>query len=151
MTGGELLGAVTGVTALLGVVLVFITNRRANKTNEKKLTIDERNAEVERDDKIAARRLGELNRLYERVAVLEKTVQDLLERDKEKQKTIDTQADDLEKTNDALDSVRSLFVSFVKRVEKAWKAGHQMPTLTTDEQALLEMTLPVIRTPNRKR
>lgn len=145
MTGGEILSLITGLTALAGVVLVFITNRRANATNEKKLTLEEQQAEDAREDKIAERRLGELNRLYERVAVLEKTVEQLLERDRQKQATIDTQADDLDRTNDALDSIRSLFIAFVRRVETAWKDGHTMPTLTEDEQALLEMTLPASR------
>lgn len=151
VSGGEMLSLVTAMAALLGVVLVFITNRRANKTDEKKLTLEEQAVEDAHEDKIAERRLGELNRLYERVAVLEKTVEQLIERDKQKQATIDTQAGDLERTNDALDSVRGLFIAFVKRVETAWRDGHTMPTLSADEQALLEMTLPAVRTPKKVR
>lgn len=71
MTGGETLGWVSlGVTFLLGV-FVALNNRRANRTSEKKLTIEEQAAEDQSDDRIAERRLAELNRLYARVEALE--------------------------------------------------------------------------------
>lgn len=143
MSGGEILSLIVAVSALLGVVLVFITNRRANKTGEKKLTLDEQVAEDARKRSISEERRIELERLYLRVEKLELALADLQKRDEQKQKTIDTQAVDLERTTDALEGLRGLFVAFVKRVEQAWSDGHSMPTLTEHEQALLEMTLPV--------
>lgn len=129
------------VTLLLGV-LVFITNRRANRTSEKHLTLEEQQEANDREDTIAERRRVELERLYQRVDKLEKTVAALQEADEKKQRTINDQADELERTNEVLTDVRALFSRFVTRVEEAWKNGHTMPTLTTDEWALLNDTIP---------
>lgn len=71
MTTGEIMPWVSlAVTLLLGL-LVYRTNRGANRTNEKKLSIEEQIAEDERGDRIAERRRVELERLYERVEKLE--------------------------------------------------------------------------------
>lgn len=64
------------VTLGLGL-LVFINNRRANQTAEKKLTVEEKQAQFERDDVITRRRGEELNRLYERCDELEASMEKL--------------------------------------------------------------------------
>lgn len=135
MSGGEILALVSSLVALAGMVLVFITNRRANATSEKKVGL-------EAEDSIAERRRVELERLYLRVEKLEKIVEELQRRDRDKQRTIDDQADELERTNEVLEDVRALFTRFVARVETAWTSGHTMPTLTLEERELLERTLP---------
>lgn len=148
MSGDTVLGGISlAVTLLLGL-LVFVTNRRANKTGEKKLTLDEQQLEDQRHRSISEERRKELDRLYERVDKLEKTVAELQKRDEQKQETIDRQAekiddqaDELERTNKLLSEVRALFMRYTARVERAWKDGHTMPTLTVDEKALLEDTL----------
>lgn len=142
MSAGDLLGFISlGVSLLLGV-LVFVTNRRANKTSEKKLSVEEQEIEDNREDVIAKRRKEELDRLYQRVDKLEKIVDELQRRDREKQTTIDDQAGELERTNRLLADVRRLFVRYTARVERAWADGHTMPTLTEEERALLENTIP---------
>lgn len=138
---GFVLGLISICVTLLLGVLVFITNRRANTTADKKLTFEEQQAEDTRHRSISEERRRELDRLYLRVDKLEKTVQELQRRDEAKQKTIDDQADELERTNALLGLVRRLFVRYTARVEKAWKDGHTMPKLTTEELALLEDTL----------
>lgn len=64
------------VTLGLGV-LVFVNNRRANRTAEKKLTVEEQIAKNEREDVIAKRRREELDRLYTRCDELEADIVDL--------------------------------------------------------------------------
>lgn len=64
------------VTLGLGV-LVFVNNRRANRTAEKKLTVEEQIAKNEREDVIAKRRREELDRLYARCDELEADIVDL--------------------------------------------------------------------------
>ena len=135
MSGDGILAGVSIAVTLLLWVLVFITNRRANQTSEKKV-------EIEAEDTIAERRRVELERLYLRVEKLERIVEELQKRDREKQTTINDQADELERTNEVLSDVRELFTRFVARVEVAWTSGHTMPTLTADERELLERTLP---------
>lgn len=71
MTPGEVLSLVVACSALAGLILTFITNRRAQRTSEKKLTLEEQAAEDQSDDRIAERRLIELERLYKRVEALE--------------------------------------------------------------------------------
>jgi uncharacterized protein HemX len=149
LDSGTILGGISiAVTLLLGL-LVFITNRRANRTGEKKLTLEEQQVEDQRHRSISEERRKELDRLYERVDKLETTVAELQKRDEQKQKTIDEQADkiddqadELERTNRVLSEVRRLFVKYTARVERAWKEGHTtMPTLTVEEKSLLEDTL----------
>lgn len=143
MTVGETFTGVGVGVSLLGVLFVYLNQRRANK-------IGESVAEVETDDKIAARRLGEIQRLDALVKELrtdmnamKETITELQKRDTEKQETIDSQRDELEKTNEILSDVRKLFSAFVKRVEFAWESGHEtMPSLTKAERDLLELTTP---------
>lgn len=142
MTGGEVMALISLIGTLLLGVLAFVTNRRANRTSEKKLTLEEQTAEDDREDNIAERRRIELDRLYQRVDKLEKIVEQLRLRDEQKQTTINSQADELERTNELLSAVRILFSRFVGRVETAWKDGHTMPALTVDERFLLESTTP---------
>jgi hypothetical protein len=67
MNNGEIMGWVSiGVTLLLGLG-IFLNSRRANKTGEKKLTLEETLAIEANDDRIATRRLTELNRVYAQV------------------------------------------------------------------------------------
>lgn len=74
------------VTLALGV-LVFVNSRRANQTAEKKLTVEEQQAEHEREDVIARRRREELDRLYARCDELEADVKQLkLDRRADKKK-----------------------------------------------------------------
>ncbi len=130
-----------GITLLIGV-LVYLNARRQNRTGEKKLSLEEQQEANDREDVIAKRRAEELERLYERVDKLEKTVEALQEADREKQQTINYQADELQRTNQVLAAVRTLFLTFERRVREAWENGHTMPTLTSDERALLEDTIP---------
>jgi hypothetical protein len=67
-----------GVTAALGV-LVFVNNRRANRTAEKKLTVEEQAIADEREDVIARRRKEELDRLYARYEAMEEDIASLKE------------------------------------------------------------------------
>lgn len=130
------LGLISLIVTLLLGLLAVINNHRATKNNEKQSAVGQ-------EDIIAKRRKEELDRLYERVDKLEKTVESLLKRDAEKQETIDTQRDELERTNEILSDVRKLFAQFVQRVEFAWDAGHEtMPSLTKAERDLLEQTTP---------
>lgn len=143
MTVGETFTGVGVGVSLLGVLFLYFNQKRANK-------ISETAVDVETDDKIAARRLGEIQRLDALVKELradmnamKETIAELQKRDNEKQRTIDTQADELERTNEILSDVRRLFSEFVKRVEFAWEAGHEtMPSLTREERELLEHTRP---------
>jgi chromosome segregation ATPase len=142
VTGAELLTLASSVVALAGVVLMFVTNRRANATSEKKV-------DIEAEQSVAEMRLSEIKRLDDLVRSLRldvdkltKTVEELQRRDRDKQRTINDQADELERTNEVLSDVRELFTRFVARVEIAWTSGHTMPTLTADERELLERTLP---------
>lgn len=80
MTAGEVLSLVIGVTALLGTVLVFITNSRANRTSEKKLTVEEQAVRDDREATVAQQRLEELNRLHPRLDALEKLCDELKDR-----------------------------------------------------------------------
>ena len=130
------------VTLALGV-LVGINTWRANRNDEKA-------TDVETDDKIAARRLGEIQRLDALVKELrtdmnamKETIAELQKRDNEKQATINSQRDELDRTNEVLSDVRRLFAEFVARVEFAWESGHEtMPSLTKAERDLLENTTP---------
>ena len=143
MTVGETFTGVGVGVSLLGVLFVYLNQRRANK-------IDESATEVETDDKIAARRLGEIQRLDALVTGLradltkmQETIAELQKRDREKQTTIDEQATELAATNKILTDVRKLFFEFVGRVEFAWESQHDvMPTLTRAERDLLENTVP---------
>jgi hypothetical protein len=98
--------------------------------------------EVDVDDRIAERRRVELERLYERVEKLEGIVDRLEKSDTDKQKTINSQASELEKTNTLLSDLRTAFTAFVGRVERAWEDGHPKPSLTEQERSLLENTIP---------
>lgn len=138
---GFVLGLISITVTLLLGVLVFITNRRANTTQAKKLTLEEQTVEDKRHRSISQERREELDRLYARVDKLEHMVEELQRRDEQKQNTINEQADEIERTNTVLGQVRRLFVRYTARVEQAWRDGHTMPTLTSDERALLEDTL----------
>lgn len=143
MTVGETFTGVGVGVSLLSVLFLYLNQRRANK-------IDESATEVETDDRIAARRLGEIQRLDALVRELrtdmnamKETIAELQRRDTEKQRTIDTQATELEDTNAVLSELRALVYAFVKRVEFAWTEKHEvMPSLTRDERDLLENTIP---------
>lgn len=143
MTVGETFTGVGVGVSLLSVLFLYLNQRRANK-------IDESATEVETDDKIAARRLGEIQRLDALVTGLradmtqmQETIAELQKRDREKQTTIDEQASELAATNKLLSDVRKLFFQFVERVEFAWDSKHDvMPSLTRAERELLEHTLP---------
>lgn len=132
------------VAAFLAVFTVH-TNLRASKTSEKKVTVEEQIAEDAREDVIATRRREELDRLYElraqdnaRLEKLEKKVDELTESDRLKQITI-------EGLTELLARVRSLFLTFINRVESAWDNGHSMPKLTEIELALLKDVYPYQR------
>ena len=154
MIGEILLQWTPAIGSLLLVVFTALNARRANKTSEKKLTLDEQQAEDTREDAIAENRRVELERLYARVDKLEKIVESLQQRDAEKQETINAQRQELGRTNEELaqtvqllTDVRKLFFAFVGRVEFAWESQHDvMPALTRAERALLEDTLPGRRT-----
>lgn len=64
------------VTLLLGL-LVFFNAVRSNRTAEKKLTVEEQQAQDDREDVIAKRRREELDRLYARCDELEADVEQL--------------------------------------------------------------------------
>lgn len=140
--GGEIMGGISILVSLILGLLVFITNRRSAANKEKRLTIDEQRIEDARLDNIADRRREELDRLYVRVEKLETLVNELRERDEQKQTTIEHQADELKRTNQLLADVRRLFARYTTRVEKAWKLGHTMPTLTDEEKAVLADATP---------
>lgn len=143
MTVGETFTGVGVGVSLLSVLFLYLNQRRANK-------IDESATEVETDDKIAARRLGEIQRLDTLVRELradmtqmQATIAELQLRDRQKQTTIDEQASELAATNSLLNDVRKLVFQFVARVEFAWESKHEvMPTLTRAERDLLEHTIP---------
>ena len=126
-----------GVTLLLGI-FTYVNVRRANKTSEKKVSVEEQQAEDSREDVIARRRAEELDRVYERIDKLEATVEELKESDRLKQITI-------EGLTDLLARVRSLFLTFINRVESAWEGGDKMPKLTEIELALLQDVYPYQR------
>lgn len=157
MTAGDWVPWISPVVTLIIGVLVYLNARRQNRTGEKQLTVEEQRVEDARAEMIANMTGEELKRLYtERIPELEasverlqKTVADLQKADTEKQKTINDQADELERTRDelrwtnqVLTDVRALVSSFAGRVEEAWTSGHTMPTLTPDEWALLNDTIP---------
>ena len=71
MTSADWLSLISITVTLLLGFLVYRTNKHANKTHAKKLTLEEQVAEDERGDKIAERRRIELNRLYDRLDKLE--------------------------------------------------------------------------------
>jgi hypothetical protein len=75
------------VTLSLGL-LVFINNRRANSTAEKKLTVEEKQAAYEREAVITRRRGEELDRLYTRCDELEADIKQLIADRKEDLKQI---------------------------------------------------------------
>jgi Mg2+ and Co2+ transporter CorA len=142
MSGEAWLGVVSlFCTTALGV-LVWNNQRRQAHAGERSVDIDEQTAEISNEDKIAERRRVELERLYLRVEKLEGIVERLQQADEDKQKTIDSQADELGRTNDLLSDLRSAFKAFVERVEKAWDDGHSRPSLTDEERSLLENTIP---------
>lgn len=142
MTPEVVAALIMGGAGALGGVLALISNLRANRTSEKKLTFEEREAEEQRHRSISEERRKELDRLYERVDKLEQIVQQLQESDRKKQRTINEQADELERTKQSLSDVRDLFARFVERVQTAWRDGHPMPVLTEEERAVLEDTRP---------
>lgn len=149
MTPGEIFTGLGILVSLAGVVFVYANQRRANQVSEKKLTVEERAADSAEEDRIAARRLSEIERLDDLVNglrveldAMKKKIDGLEKSDREKQKTIDSQADELGRTNVLLSDLRSAFKAFVERVEKAWDDGHSRPSLTVEERALLENTIP---------
>lgn len=147
MTVGEVLTLVGTLVSFAGILFLYLNQRRASNINEQA-------TEVETDDKIAARRLGEIQRLDTLVKdlradmdAMKETITELQKRDTEKQKTINSQRKELDNTNAVLAEVRRLFSDFVARVEFAWESGHEsMPSLTTAERELLEHTAPRRRT-----
>lgn len=129
MNTAEIISCISlGITLLLGLLL-FLTNRRANRTNEKKLTIEEQALKDAREATVADQRLEELNRLIPRVTDLEEKVERL-----EKQRTF---------LHTHISALRGLILAFVQRVERAWEDGHDKPTLTREELELLERTEPL--------
>lgn len=157
MNPGDWVPWISPVVTLLIGLLVYLNARRQNRTSEKHLTIEEQQVEDARAEMIQSMTGDELRRLYtERipeleasVAKLQQTVSDLQTADRQKQQTINDQADELgrtkdelKRTNQVLTDVRALVVRFTARVQQAWKDGHTMPTLTVDELALLEDTIP---------
>lgn len=143
--GAYVIAGISLAGTILVAVLAFMTNRRANRTSEKHLSLEEQQAEDNRDDLVTKRQAAELDRLYARVDKLEETVKQLQQSDTAKQKTINDQADELERTNDVLSALRALFSKFVSRVEDAWTNQGPMPTLTTAERALLNAAPPTHR------
>lgn len=142
MSGETWLGLISlAATTALGL-LVWNNQRRQARAGERSVDIDEQSAEIANEDKIAERRRVELERLYKRVEKLEGIVERLEKSDTAKQETINSQASELEKTNTLLADLRSAFTAFVGRVEKAWDDGHSKPSLTDEERALLENTIP---------
>lgn len=131
MNTAEILSCVSlAVTLLLGILL-FVTNRRANRTSEKKLTIEEQALKDAKEATVADQRLEELNRLQPRIEALEAKVEEL-----------ETDRDFL---SVLITSLRNLIRDFVQRVERAWEDGHEKPTLTVEELELLERTEPLYR------
>jgi hypothetical protein len=135
MNTAEILSIGSLVVSLLLGLLVFVTNRRANRTSEKKLTIEEQALMDAREATVAEQRLEELNRLLPRVSALEAKVKEL-EKDRDVLSTL-------------IASLRRLILAFVQRVEEAWENGHEKPTLTREELELLERTEPLYRHPAR--
>ncbi|MFL2001424.1 hypothetical protein [Microbacterium sp. A1-JK] len=134
------------MTFILGIAM-FLNSRRVAKQGDRKLTTDEQSVEDAREDVIAERRRIELERLYERVAILEADIEGLKNSRQKQQDTIESQADEIERTNDVLSNVRHIFSEFVKRVQDAWAEGRTMPALTPEELKLLEDTY---QPPSRK-
>lgn len=107
----------SGVT-LVGLILVFITNRRANRVNEKKLATEEKSSVFEQAD--------ELNRyIDERV---ERAVAPL------RQKLAEFEHRDRTRTNAFIRVLRSLFVQ--------WPKDHPRPFLHRSDVADIEETIP---------
>jgi len=136
------------VSLTLGA-FVLLRDWWSKRHGDRRVDVEERALEVDVDDRIAQRRLGEIERLDELVTGLrseldemKKSVGELEARDRKKQKTINTQANEIEKTNRLLSDLRTAFTQFVGRVEKAWDDGHPRPSLTAEERALLEDTIP---------
>lgn len=153
MNAGVVAALIMAGGGLLTGLISLYRNLRADKTKEKvseqQLSLEQQRFEADRTDAIAQNRLkeierlsGELKDLRAEFDKLRDTVEDLQKRDREKQRTINEQANELEQTNNLLADVRALFSRFVARVEQAWKDGHTMPTLTDEERELLESTLP---------
>lgn len=134
MSADTIVAGGAAVAALLTVLLAFRKYRAAGRMQEE--SASDRRAAL-----IAKETADELARLYARLEKLERIVEELQKRDRQKQATIEDQAAELDRTNRVLAAVRSLFVAYAARVEKAWRDGHTMPVLTTDERAILEETV----------
>jgi hypothetical protein len=107
----------SGVT-VAGLLLLFVTNRRANRTNEKKLAVDERTSVFEQAD--------DLNRyIDERI---EKAVAPL------RQKLAEFEHRDRTRTNAFIRVLRTLFVQ--------WPKEHPAPRLHPADIADIEETIP---------
>lgn len=151
MNGVEIFTLVSALTALAGVLLTYVTNRRAGKSNERKVNIDERLAEESLEDGIAERRLGEINRLSGLVDTLRHDMDEMKEQikqlqasDKAKSKVIQRQANQIVHSNDMLRGLRDLFLRFVSRVDAAWSEGDAKPMLTERERLFIEQAIPDI-------
>lgn len=74
MTPAEILSAISlSITGLIGLG-VFINSRRTNVATEKKVSLEEQIALDASEDRIATRRLVELNRVYEQLDELQERV-----------------------------------------------------------------------------
>lgn len=83
---GELIIALIALAGSVGTaVLAYVTNSRAGKTADKR-------AGYEEEDLVAKRRLGELNRVYERLDKLEHEVEKLQSANEKKDRYISEQA-----------------------------------------------------------
>lgn len=143
------------MTLMTAGALVYgkVTERRAQRATAKeaaeKLALEAQQNAGESDDRIASRRLEEIERLDKAVRELRADVKELQEQRKQDLQTIDAQADELEATNDDLDhaidlftKVKAVFAGYVTRMENAWPAGGAMPLLTPEERELLAAELP---------
>jgi len=135
-------GLAMSIASLLGTLflgyLSYRNYKRANDVQTKATEVQAQAAIDARASMIAKETADELTRLYKRVDKLEQIVEELQKRDRQKQATIEDQAAELDRTNGVLAAVRSLFVAYAARVERAWRDGHAMPVLTAEERAILE-------------
>lgn len=107
---------------------------RVQKAREQ--AVAEVKATTEAEDRIAERRLTEIQRLDDRIDELRSEVDGLKEQIKKDGRIIDDQAT-------LIDKLRALVLSFVDRVEVAWREQHPTaPALTAAERALLDEVHP---------
>jgi len=99
VTTAEVLSTISIATTFLLGLGIFINSRRTNSTNEKKVSLEEQIALDESEDRIASRRLTELNRLDAQVKELlarVKTLEDARVTDHERMTAMEDHLDVVE-------------------------------------------------------